>query len=319
LYAIETNELTRIFKPEGIVAVDNLTLKLKPGEIFAFLGPNGAGKTTTVRILSSLLKPTQGNAWIDGFEISEDPITIRKRIGILTDQPNIYERLTARRNLLYFAKMYEVPIEEAKNRIKEFSKLFGLSDRLDSPVSTYSKGMRQKLGLLRSIIHNPSIIFLDEPTSGLDPIATKTVRETIIHLTEATESTIFMTTHNLTEADKIADTIGVINNGKLLTLGSPDELKKQLVSKLQVSIDVLNPQKIQKQFISSISGVKDVSIAEKGNSIFITVDDYNNTVPNIVENFIKNGLRILQVKRVENTLEDVYMNIINNGGNNNEF
>jgi ABC-2 type transport system ATP-binding protein len=236
LYAIETNELTRIFKPEGIVAVDNLSLKLKPGEIFAFLGPNGAGKTTTVRILSSLLKPTQGNAWIDGFEISEDPIPIRKRIGILTDQPNIYERLTARRNLLYFAKMYEVPIEEAKNRIKEFSKLFGLSDRLDSPVSTYSKGMRQKLGLLRSIIHNPSIIFLDEPTSGLDPIATKTVRETIIHLTEATESTIFMTTHNLTEADKIADTIGVINNGKLLTLGSPDELKKQLVSKLQVSI-----------------------------------------------------------------------------------
>ncbi|MFW9993059.1 MAG: ABC transporter ATP-binding protein [Candidatus Odinarchaeota archaeon] len=315
MLAIETKRLTRVFLPEGIRAVDGIDLKLRKGEIFAFLGPNGAGKTTTVRLLATLLKPTEGEAYVDGISVNEG-LSVRKRIGILTDQPNLYERLSARKNLIYFARMYGVPREEAKKRVNDLATRFDLLSRLDSPAGTFSKGMKQKLGILRAIVHEPSVLFLDEPTAALDPIAAQKVRDTILDLTKETEVTIFMTTHNLSEADRIADTIGVINKGKLLTAGSPRELKEKLARTNQVAIKLVEYSRDVEKGLLTIAGVKNVFPLSEKNQFTVEVEEYSRVVPQIVEALVAGGRKVLEIKKLEQTLEDVYMTIMkNNGGN----
>ncbi|MHA2298597.1 MAG: ABC transporter ATP-binding protein [Candidatus Hodarchaeales archaeon] len=317
MLAIEVKKLSRIFLPEGIRAVDNLNLKLQKGDIFAFLGPNGAGKTTSVRLLSTLLKPTDGTASIDGFSITDEPEEVRKRIGILTDQPNLYERLSARKNLIYFAKMYGVPRETARKRVNNLAIRFDLQSRLDSPTGTFSKGMKQKLGILRAIVHEPSVLFLDEPTAALDPIASQKVRETILDLTKESDVTIFMTTHNLSEADRMADSIGVINKGELLTIGSPRELKEKLSKTNQVSIQLVKePVNVEKNLLA-ISGVKKVFTRGERNQFIVEVENYQSIVPQVVESLVADGRKVLEIRKLERSLEDVYMNIMkNNGGKN---
>ncbi len=222
--AIETTHLTRAFG--SLVAVDDLTLAVPEGTVFGFLGPNGAGKTTTVRLLSALIAPTRGSAVVAGYRLGEHNEAIRQAVGILTETPGLYDRLSAWQNLLFFAELYDLTAERAASQIERYLRLLDLWDRRDDKVGGFSKGMRQKLAIARALLHEPKVIFLDEPTAGLDPEAARVVRDFIKHL--RTEGrTIFLTTHNLPEADELCDQIGVFR-ARLLRLGTPATLRAGL-------------------------------------------------------------------------------------------
>jgi ABC-2 type transport system ATP-binding protein len=306
---IETNDLTKIFPP-NIVAVDQLSLTVKEGEIFSFLGPNGAGKTTTVRLLTTLLTPTSGNATVYGFDVVNDSLNLRKNIGILTDRPNLYLRLTARRNLLFFAKMYGLAHETAKKRINEFAVQFDLADRLDSPVGSYSKGMKQKLGILRAMIHSPPLMFLDEPTAGLDPLAQSSVRETIAQAATELDTTIFMTTHNLPEAEKLADRIAIINNGRLLTLGSTADLRSQVSKANKLFIKFSKTVSTHLSLIQDIEGVISARVLDNEDSVELEVENITSITPIVINTLIKSGASILEVRPTKKSLEDIYKQIM---------
>src|SRR5690242_4379163 len=219
--AVETNHLTRAFG--SLVAVDDLTLAIPEGTVFGFLGPNGAGKTTTVRMLSALIASTRGSAVVAGYRLGEHNQAIRQAVGILTETPGLYDRLSAWQNLLFFAEMYDLPAGRARGQVERYLRLLDLWERRDDKVGGFSKGMRQKLAIARALLHEPQIIFLDEPTAGLDPEAARVVRDFIKEL--RTEGrTIFLTTHNLPEADELCDLIGVFRS-RLLRLGTPANLR----------------------------------------------------------------------------------------------
>src|SRR3990170_8279445 len=195
---IENQELTRRF--EATLAVDRLTLQVHDGEIFGFLGPYGAGKTTTLRMLSALIAPTAGTARVAGYALGEQDQDIRRRVGILTESPGLYDRLSAAYNLEFFAGLYEV--DDIHGQVERYLRLLGLWERRHEAAGTFSKGMRQKLAVARALLHQPRVLFLDEPTSGLDPEAAHLVREFIADLKKEGR-TIFLCTHNLDEADRL--------------------------------------------------------------------------------------------------------------------
>ncbi|HYB59627.1 MAG TPA: ABC transporter ATP-binding protein, partial [Candidatus Acidoferrales bacterium] len=207
---IETDNLTRIYG--DVTAVENLTLRVGEGEVFGFLGPNGAGKTTTVRVLTCLISKTSGEARIADYEVgnSADCQRIRKIIGLVPDNVGLYEDLSAYRNLDFYGRLHECPEAQRKERIKHFLKLLELWDVRDRAVRTFSKGMKQKLAIVRALIHDPRILFLDEPTANLDPEFQKTVRDFILELKHE-KRTIFLNTHNLDEAQRICDRIAILN------------------------------------------------------------------------------------------------------------
>jgi ABC-2 type transport system ATP-binding protein len=313
---IETRALTKIFSP-NIAAVNQLSLTVKEGEIFSFLGPNGAGKTTTVRLLATLLIPTSGHASVLGRNILEKDasLELRKNIGILTDRPNLYLRLTAKRNLLFFAKMYGVPHEEAKRRIEELAHQFNLTERLDSSAASYSKGMKQKLGILRAMVHSPPLLFLDEPTAGLDPVAQANVRDMIDLAASELATTIFMTTHNLPEAERLADKIGIITNGKLITTGSTLDLRSQVSKSNHIIIKAAKELTPYLRLVNGIEGV--LSIKPLQNELFLNIEVTNvtETTPIIVKTLVDEGVPILEVKPSTKSLEDIYHQIMNYSGN----
>jgi ABC-2 type transport system ATP-binding protein len=221
--AIDTDRLTKRY--DGTVAVDSLDLSVPRGTVFGFLGPNGAGKTTTIRMLVTLLRPTSGTARIAGQPI-EDRSAVTERIGFLPESPPLFEELTGREQLEYTAGLRDIPEAEAEARIEELLDRFDLAADADRRISAYSKGMKQKAGIIQAILHEPEVIFLDEPTSGLDPRAARTVRDTISDLA-AEEATVFLSTHILPVVDELADTVGVLFDGDLVAQGAPEALKQR--------------------------------------------------------------------------------------------
>src|SRR3972149_6837177 len=218
---IRTENLGRRFG--DLWAIRGVDLELRGGEVFGLLGPNGAGKTTTVRVLSALIAPSEGRAWVDGFDVREQPDEVRRRIGILTETPGLYERLTARQNLEFFARLPGLDATTRAERIARFLRLFDLWDRRDDPAGTFSKGMKQKLAITRALLHEPSVVFLDEPTAALDPQAAFVVEEAIASLRGAGR-TIVLCTPNLDEAERPGDPIG-FGRGALLRVDSPERLR----------------------------------------------------------------------------------------------
>ncbi|MFW9905777.1 MAG: ATP-binding cassette domain-containing protein [Candidatus Thorarchaeota archaeon] len=309
--AIETKNLTKAFS-NNIVAVDQLNLSIKEGEIFAFLGPNGAGKTTTVRLLTTLITPTSGDAAVAGNSILKHQINLRRNIGLLSERPNLYLRLSARKNLLFFAKMYGLTHQEATRRIDTMSKNFDLKDRIDSPVGSYSKGMKQKLGILRAMIHSPPVMFLDEPTSGLDPLAQAGVRETIERAAEDLDTTIFMTTHNLPEAERLADKIGVINKGKLMIIGSPSELRSKVSRTNKLVIKCVEPIANHETLFQNIEGILSFQYLKNDNLFEIEVTNFTDVTPQIIRSLVEQNISILEVRPTKKSLEEIYKQIIVN-------
>ena len=221
--AIRTNRLTRDFG--SVRALDNLTLEVPKGTVFGFLGPNGAGKTTTIRLLLGLLEPTAGQAEVLGFDTHAEAEQIRRITGALLEHSGLYERLSAEDNLKFYGRIWHLDEVSLQKRVEELLIHLGLYDRRRESVGTWSRGMRQKLAVARTLLHQPELIFMDEPTAGLDPIASASLREDLASLARQEGVTIFLTTHNLDEAEKLCDLIGVIRDGKVITIGHPDELR----------------------------------------------------------------------------------------------
>src|SRR5713101_7772557 len=219
---IRTEHLSRFFGT--VKAVDDLSLEVPAGIVFGFLGPNGAGKTTTIHLLLGLLEPTQGQASVLGFDTRTQADEIRARIGALLEFAGLYERMSAEDNLDFYGRIYHMPAAERRARIKELLTHLDLWDRREDQVGQWSRGMKQKLAVARALFHHPPLIFLDEPTAGFDPAAA-TLRNDLASLVAREGVTVFLTTHNLTEAEKLCAQVGVIRQGKLLTVGNPDELR----------------------------------------------------------------------------------------------
>ena len=219
---IRAENLTRRFGSK--VALDGPSLEVKQGEVFGFLGPNGAGKTTTVRLLNGVLSISAGQATVLGFDIATQAAAVRRRVGVLTENPSVYDSLTARENLAFVGDLYGVPAGKLTARINTMLAEFGLTDRANDRVASYSKGMRQRLAIARVILHEPELIFLDEPTSGLDPEAARMATDLIQQLSHQSGRTVFLCTHNLDEAQRLCDRVGVIDKGLFKLLAPPMSL-----------------------------------------------------------------------------------------------
>lgn len=300
---INTQNLTKVFGDN--TAVDGLSLSIPAGEVFGLLGPNGAGKTTTIRMLSALIGPTSGEASVAGFNIGEDDYEIRKNVGILTESPGMYDRLSAERNLGFFAKLYEV--EDIPGQTEKYLRMLGLWDRRNEEVGTFSKGMRQKLAIARALLHEPKVLFLDEPTSGLDPEASRLVREFITDLREEGR-TLLICTHNLDEADRLCDRIAVFDS-TLLALDTPANLRKQLFGRTVV-FHLVNGEEKYAKAIESKDFVQSAKMID--NKMVVTLDDPEAFNPEIIRILVDNGADIRFVGELRRSLEEVYLHLVQN-------
>jgi len=300
---IETENLTKIFslkKSEDIPAVVDLTLQVNEGEVFGFLGPNGAGKTTTIRMLTSLIGPTYGSARVCGYVLGVQDQDIRRSVGILTENPGMYERLSAFKNLTIYAKLYDV--DDGESQVRKYLQMLGLWARRDDPVGSFSKGMRQKLTICRALLHEPRLLFLDEPTSGLDPEAARLVRSFIEELREHGR-TIFMCTHNLNEADRLCDRIGLFR-ARLIEVDTPQNLRVKLFGrKVVFHLRAVDPAWLP--LVSEVPGVQDVSQVEQ--KLVVTTEDPNEVNPRIIRRLVDAGADVQFVGELRHSLEDIYM------------
>jgi len=220
---IEAHHLTKRFG--ATIAVDDLTLSVYPGEIFGFLGPNGAGKTTTIKMIVGLLQPSAGTVRVCGYDVQSEPLLAKAASGYVPDTPNLYPKLSAKELLRFVGDLYGVPTQQAQRRSAELLKLFALEDAADDPIDSYSHGMKQKTALAAALIHDPKVLVLDEPTVGLDPRSARLIKDLLRQMAER-GAAVFLSTHILEIAERMCDRIGIINHGKLIAVGSMDELRQ---------------------------------------------------------------------------------------------
>jgi len=304
-YAIICDQLTRRFG--ATTAVERLDLRVREGEVFGFLGPNGAGKTTTVRMLSGVLNASDGHARVLGYDVATEGGDIRRRTGVLTETPSLYETLTARQNLLFYGELYEVPEDDLPSRVDTLLSEFGLAERADDRVGEFSKGMRQRLALARTLLHRPTLLFFDEPTAGLDPAAARMVNDLIQHLSERAGRTIFLCTHNLAEAQRLCDRIGIIDHGVLKALGSPAELAREIWQAVKIRIDLRGDPTPQVQ--SAIQGQPGVRSQQYEDGRLIVELSDDGRIPDLIATIVSAGGRIYSVTSIEHTLEDIYFHL----------
>lgn len=299
--AIVTEDLSRRFG--RIQAVEKLNLRIQHGEVFGFLGPNGAGKTTTVRMLTALIAPTEGKAWVNGVALGKDDHSIRKSIGLLTETPGLYEQLTAARNLEIFAELYEV--KDVPAQVEKYLRMLGLWERRNDTAGTFSKGMRQKLALARALLHEPSIVFLDEPTSGLDPASARLVRDFIRTLRDQGR-TVVLCTHNLEEADELCDHIGVFRT-QMIEMGTPTELRSKLFGRRivfhlsELAADFVN-------VVKPLEFVTDVQAME--NKLVLRITDPERQNPLVIRILVEAGANLQFVGELRHSLEEVYLQLV---------
>ncbi len=301
--AILARGLSRRFG--DIPAVTNLSLEVQPGEVFGFLGHNGAGKTTTIRLLNGVLAPSAGEARVLGLDPVTQGAALRRRTGVLTENPSLDERLSARENLTIYADLYGVPEGEVARRVAESLEMFELQTRDTEKVGTFSKGMKQRLALARALIHRPQVVYLDEPTSGLDPIAARGVRDLIRTLSREQGHTVFLCTHNLPEAQRLCDRVAVLEQGQLIALGTPAELGQQIMhSSQRVEIEVAHDDAGRAlAVIQAVAGVREASVEV---DVVIAQGTGRETVPLLLGALVEAGIRVYRVTPQEPTLEDIY-------------
>jgi ABC-2 type transport system ATP-binding protein len=304
MYAIQTNQLTRSFG--ALKAVDRLTMEVRRGTVFGFLGPNGSGKTTTIRLLLGLLDADTGGAQVLGFDIREQPDEVRARSGALLEHHGLYERMSAADNLDYYGRIWHMSKTERESRIHELLDPLELYDRRHEPIGRWSRGMKQKLAVARTLMHHPELVFLDEPTAGLDPVASAALREDLEMLAEQEGVTIFLTTHNLAEAEKLCNQVGVITHGQLLALGSPADLRSNAAApRLYVS-----GQGISSQVLESLRGNTLVSNLQQHNGqVIMDLSDMARS-HEIVSQLIEAGVQIDEVRKEKADLEDVFLRLV---------
>jgi ABC-2 type transport system ATP-binding protein len=302
--SIQISSLTRRFGEKN--AVEQLSLEVQTGEIFGFLGHNGAGKTTTVRLLNGVLEPTSGQARVLGLDPQTEGSALRAQTGVLTETPSLDERFTASDNLTVYADLYNVPHADVAVRVNSLLIEFELADRADEKVAGYSKGMKQRLALARALLHKPAVLFLDEPTSGLDPVAARHVNGLVENLARGEGCTVFLCTHNLVEAQKLCDRVAVMEHGKLVALGTPSELTRQYVKRLDVDLEIAPAQvelalgifpEFPQLVIESPKREKDV--------LTLTLSG-REAIPELLSILVQKGLQVYRLAPQEINLEEVY-------------
>jgi len=303
---IETHALTKKFGE--FTAVENLTLEVNEGEILAFLGPNGAGKTTTIRMLAGVIAPTSGHAVVGGYRTDKDIEKLHQLIGLLTETPGLYDRLSARRNLEYFASFYAGIDPQAQ--ADKYLRLVGLEKRAGDRVGKFSKGMKQRLAIARALLPEPKVLFLDEPTSGLDPEAASELRELIRGLGRAGRA-IILSTHNLEEAEQLCNRIAVINT-RLLALDTPQNLRQHLFQS-EIVIDMESISNNFHEIVSRLPFTRKATI--HGAQLLVELIDPQKNRPELVKSIVEAGGRIISINERRHSLEEVYLNLIQEARN----
>jgi ABC-2 type transport system ATP-binding protein len=320
--AVRTESLTRVFEPKkmkeggSVKALDSVDLRIERGELFGILGPNGAGKTTLLKILSTLLLPTSGKAYIAGLDVENQFNEVRQKINMVSGgEISGYGLLTVKENLWMFSQFYGIKSKVALQRIDDMLKDFGLDDKKDAKVRTLSTGQRQKMNVIRGFITDPDIIFLDEPTLGLDVNASRVIRNYIVEwLKNHPTKTVVLTTHYMVEADELCDRIAIIDNGKILACDTPERLKKMVRMNTTLSMDVTLLK--DKTMFGSFEGVDSFTITEDPENglarlRFVMRDESG--VSDIISGILSQGSKIKSLQKTEPTLEDVFIKMVGKG------
>lgn len=300
---IQTQDLTKRF--DNFLAVDGVTIQLGAGQVLALLGPNGAGKTTTVRMLTSVLRPSSGWARVAGFDVVSQPAEVRARVGVLTEQHGLYARMRGDDYLDFFGQVYGLKTHHRQQRIQSLLDQFGMQEYAHRRISEYSKGMRQKLALARALLHEPPVLLLDEPTSAMDPESARLVRDAILEL-RSSERAIILCTHNLVEAEELADQIAIIRRGRIVAQGSSNDLKRS----------VLGDQEYELHLASSRNGSRmelpaDIELTATGPGwIRFRTSNPERDNPEILRSLLDQGKPVIRLQEVPRSLEEVYLRVM---------
>lgn len=308
---IQTKGLTKIFSG-NVRAVDGIDFEVNAGEIFAFLGPNGAGKTTTIKMLNTLIQPTSGTAIVAGLDVAKNPAEVRKRIGYAAQDVGVDERATGRENLTLYGHFYRLDGKTIRQRVKELFELVDLTGYEDKMVSTYSGGMRKRLDLAMGLIHQPQVIFLDEPTTGLDPQTRAHLWDYINKLAKSMGVAIFLTTHYMEEADRLADRIAIIDLGKIMTMGTSDELKRSIGGDVVTLTPTVEKDEERKEFIkraeAALAGKPFVmEIKPSDGELAVYAKDGGSAIPSIMQILDSQGIAVKTISMARPSLDDVFL------------
>jgi ABC-2 type transport system ATP-binding protein len=300
---IRLSGVTRTFG--GVCALDRLDLDVPPGIVFGFLGPNGAGKTTTIRLLLGLLEPNVGQASVLGFDTRTQGQAIRERCGALLEHSGLYERLSAEDNLDFYGRVWRMGQAERRDRIRELLEPLGLYERRREAVVGWSRGMKQRLAVARAMLHRPSVLFFDEPTAGLDPVAAASLRDDLLELVRREGVTVFLTTHNLVEAERLCALVAVIKSGRLLAVGHPDELRGRCATRADISGNGFS-----EEIVAALRACPEVESLEYANGrIRLGLRGGASTAP-LVALLVRAGASIEEVRKDSGSLEDVFLTLV---------
>lgn len=304
---IETHDLTKHFG--DLVAVDNVSLRVEAGEVLALLGPNGAGKTTTIRMLASILRPTRGRALINGFDTVNEPIQVRRSIGFLTEHHGLYTRMRQLEYLEFFGRTHGLAASVIEQRTTDLLDRYGLHEASDLRLGQFSKGMRQKLALVRALLHDPAVLLLDEPTSAMDPASAHLVRESIRNL-RSSERAIVVCTHNLYEAEELADSIAIIRRGQIIAHDTPEMLKRRMLGEPIMELRTVDRLDGVLKYLPS-----EVDLIEMGgNWLRYRVSNPDRVNPKVLHAITQAGAQVITLSEVERSLEDVYLQVVQGKG-----
>lgn len=303
-YAIETKDITRRFG--AVCAVDRVSLQVPAGTIFGFLGPNGAGKTTTLRLLLGLLELNGGSATVLGYDLATQAAAIREHTGVLLEHDGLYQRLTVSDNLEFFGQIYHLDKNTRQARIRELLEHLGLWEWRNAGVTQLSKGMKQKVAIARALLHRPSLVFLDEPSSGLDPEAAVALRDDIESLARKEGTTVFLTTHNLAEAERVCDRVGVIRQGRLIALGTPEELRVRTGK----PIAEIYGKGFSEAAVAAVRALPQVlGISVHSDHLQVELEPGAETAP-MVSLLVREGAQVEEVRKGQGSLEEAFVTLM---------
>ena len=302
--AIRVEGLTRYYG--DLLAVDHISFEVQRGEIFGFLGPNGAGKTTTVRMLTTLLEPTEGKAYIHAYDVVRQPYEAKLQLSIVPETSNVYDELSAWDNLIFSSRLYRVPIDEAHRRAERLLDAFGLGDRKHTKVHDFSKGMKRRLTIAMALIHQPKVLFLDEPTTGLD-VQSAILIKALVRELNAAGTTIFMTTHQIEEANELCDRVAIINQGRIAAIDTPERLKAafQSVQSVEVAFDRLEPTEGEQ--LRKLPGVN--TVEKRGDKMRLYTSDPPQVLSEVIRFAEQHRLKMLSLNTFGPSLEEVFLRV----------